>query len=120
MKTKKLPVKQQLSISCQRCCKSVGMYLDPANYIAEEKDIARFYAARGFEVCEHNGLLLLIHSNLPCPNLATNGCTIYEKRPEICRGYSGIDDMGDECLWSGLPQHKKAGKKTKKQNRDHK
>ncbi len=115
IKTKKLSTKQQLCISCRRCCKSVGMYLDPENYIASNEDVAKFYAARGFEIYEHNGLLLLIHPNLPCPNLADKGCRIYEKRPIICREYDGVEDLGSECLWSSLPEYKKRKKKSSKQ-----
>ncbi len=117
IKTKKLPIKQQLCIACRRCCKSVGMYLDPENYIAPKKEVARFYAARGFEIYEHSGLLLLIHPDLPCPNLTEKGCRIYSKRPAICREYSGVDDLGDECMWSTLPEYQKEKKKGTKQNR---
>ncbi|HTZ19005.1 MAG TPA: YkgJ family cysteine cluster protein [Dissulfurispiraceae bacterium] len=116
MKTKKLPIKQQLCIACRRCCKSVGMYLDPENYVTANEDVAEFYAVRGFEIYEHEGFLLLIHPDLPCPNLTEKGCRIYSRRPVICKKYSGLDDLGDECLWSSLPEYKKGKKKATKQS----
>ncbi len=114
-KPQKIPIKQQLCISCRRCCKSVGMYLDPENYIASNEEVAKFYAARGFEIYDHNGLLLLIHPILPCPNLTEKGCRIYSKRPTICREYDGVEDLGEECLWTTLPEYKKGKKKGSKQ-----
>jgi Fe-S-cluster containining protein len=112
LNTKELSVKQQLCITCRRCCKSLGMYLDPENYVSPKEDVAGFYAARGFEVYEHGELFLLIHPDFPCPNLTEKGCKIYNKRPNICKEYSGIEDLGEECLWSSLPEFRKE-KKTK-------
>jgi Fe-S-cluster containining protein len=117
MKKKELPIKQQMCLACRRCCQSIGMFLDPAVYVSPKKDVAQFYKARGFDVVEQGPLLLLVHQNFPCPNLTEKGCKIYKKRPNICKGYSGIEDFGKKCLWSKLPEHKeevKAAKKTPK------
>ena len=32
-----------------------------------------------------------IHAGHPCPNLSAKGCSTYEDRPEVCRGYA--------CSW---------------------
>lgn len=120
MKTKDIPIKQRLCISCRRCCKSIGIYVDPGVYAASQKDLVRFYRARGFKIYKRDHLLLFIHNDFPCPNLTQKGCKIYRKRPNVCRNYSGIEDFGKDCLWADLPEDTekkkcsaKAGKKRK-------
>ena len=103
---KKTTKKQQLCIECQKCCTKVGIYTDPAIYELSEKDIIHFYEARGATVSRSNEQLFIVF-DIPCPHLNLNGCDIYEKRPEICRIYSGKEEFGDECLWTSLSKKKK-------------
>lgn len=98
---KKLTKKQQLCIECKKCCTKVGVYTDPAIYELSEKDVIHFYEARGAEVSRSDDHLFIVF-DMPCPHLAQNGCNIYEKRPRICRIYSGQEEFGDECLWTAL------------------
>ena len=60
---------------------------------------------RGYDVRKDRGALLLSFP-LSCPHLTEDGCSIYEERPWSCREYNGIEDFGDECLWSGLKKKK--------------
>jgi Fe-S-cluster containining protein len=115
---KKLTKKQQLCIECKKCCTKVGVYTDPAIYELSEKDVIHFYEARGGTVTRSDDDLFIVF-DMPCPHLAQNGCNIYEKRPRICRIYSGQEEFGDECLWMSLakkekvwPQVKPVGRKS--------
>jgi len=101
--SKKLTKKQRLCIECRKCCTKVGVYTDPSIYELPENDVIHFYQARGAEI-SRSGSDLFILFDLPCPHLTTQGCAIYERRPRICRIYSGLEEFGDECLWSSLPK----------------
>ncbi|MEW5746444.1 MAG: YkgJ family cysteine cluster protein [Nitrospirota bacterium] len=105
MPSPKVSEKQKLCISCRKCCEAVGIYIDPENYIETKRELARFYRARGFHVTTEDGLLYLT-IDFPCPNLTKRGCAIYERRPRICKTYSGLDDFREHCLWSKLPEHR--------------
>ena len=100
---KKPTKKQQLCIECKKCCTKVGVYTDPAIYELSEKDVIHFYEARGAVVTKSDDHLFIVF-DLPCPHLAQNGCDIYEKRPKICRIYSGQEEFGEECLWTLLSE----------------
>ena len=104
---KKLTIKQQLCIECKKCCTKVGVYTDPSIYELSEKDIIHFYEARGATVTRSDDHLFIVF-DMPCPHLAENGCNIYEKRPRICRIYSGQEEFGNECLWTLLSKKKRA------------
>ncbi|MBI5102954.1 MAG: YkgJ family cysteine cluster protein [Nitrospirae bacterium] len=93
--------KQKLCLSCQKCCKSVGVYTHPDFFECSTKEVVDFYRMRGFRVKKERGALFLT-LDYPCPHLTPDGCGIYEKRPEICRNYDGMEDFGKGCLWSGL------------------
>ncbi len=99
-------LKQRLCIECQRCCKDVAVYTHPDFYECSMKEVLNFYKMRGFRVQKEKGAYLL-SLTFPCPHLTADGCSIYEKRPQSCRDYNGIEDFGDECLWSGLKKKKK-------------
>jgi Fe-S-cluster containining protein len=101
----KLTKKQQLCLSCLKCCSKVGVYTDPTIYELSEKDVINFYEARGATV-SRDGDHLFVMFDLPCPHLTKAGCNIYGKRPKICRIYSGLDEFGKECLWSSLSKKK--------------
>lgn len=93
--------KQKLCIECQKCCKNIAVYTHPDFYECSEKEVLAFYKMRGCDVQKENGAFLLSFP-LPCPHLTLDGCSIYEKRPQTCREYNGIEDFGDGCLWSRL------------------
>ncbi len=106
-----LPEKEQLCIACSRCCREIGIYTHPGLYTCSEEEIVKFYQTRGFTVEKSDEVLILTlkHS---CPHLTPKGCDIYKQRPRVCRDYSGLDDFGESCLWSALPECKKTrGKK---------
>ncbi len=111
-KKKKLTKKQQLCLSCLKCCSKVGVYTDPSIYELLEKDVVTFYEARGATM-SRDGDHLFVLFDLPCPHLTKAGCDIYDKRPKICRIYSGLDEFGEECLWSSLSKKKRPSKKAR-------
>ncbi len=61
-----------------------------------------FYEARGFQVArlEEDAIVLSIEQT--CPHLTPEGCDIYERRPKVCKEYSGVEDFGERCLLSKL------------------
>ncbi len=106
MKSKKQKEREALCKACQRCCKELYIYTHPVMYGCSAQKVIDFYEARGFSVTrlEKDALILGLH--YPCPHLTPQGCAIYEKRPQACREYSGIEDFGEECLWSTLERER--------------
>ena len=94
-------IKQKLCIECQKCCRDVSIYTRADLYNCSEKKVIEFYKTRGFDV-QKEGKSILLTLSMPCPHLTPDGCAIYEKRPRVCQEYDGMEDLGDECLWSGL------------------
>jgi Fe-S-cluster containining protein len=94
-------LKQQLCIECRKCCMQVGVYTDTSIYELTESEVVHFYEARGATVSKSDEELFIVF-DLPCPHITPKGCAIYEKRPEICRKYSGLHEFGDNCLWSQI------------------
>lgn len=72
--------------SCQMCCKDVAVY---TSYKKNDKEAIDFYRLRGFEIETDGEWVLLVLRNFPCPHLNSEGCTIYNHRPKVCRTYSG-------------------------------
>jgi len=105
--------KQKLCIECQKCCRDVSVYTRADLYNCSNRKVIEFYRTRGFKVHKEGDAILLTFS-IPCPHLTPDGCDIYEKRPEVCREYDGMEDFDEECLWSSRPINKsqKRGKKT--------
>lgn len=106
MEGSKLPEKQELCLSCRKCCMEVGIYTHAGFYTCGEGPIIDFYEKRGFTVTRSDELLVLT-IKVPCPHLKAEGCDIYENRPKVCMDYSGVDDFGKGCFWSSLPEHRK-------------
>jgi Fe-S-cluster containining protein len=104
-KPEKLTQKQQLCVDCRKCCGYVGVYTDPTIYELSEKEVIHFYEARGATVTR-DGEHLFIVFKLPCPHITPKGCAIYNKRPKICKIYSGLEEFGKECLWSSIEKKK--------------
>ena len=102
MKAKRLSEKERLCLSCLKCCRELSIYTHPVLYSCPAEDIVEFYEARGFHVVrlEEDAVVLTIGQT--CPHLTPDGCDIYERRPKVCREYSGIEDFGPGCLWSEL------------------
>lgn len=92
--------REKLCLSCMKCCREFSVYTHPILYGCSAEQIAEFYEARGFSVerLEEDAMVLTLRH--PCPHLTPDGCDIYERRPAVCREYSGIADFGDDCLWS--------------------
>lgn len=93
---------ERLCISCQKCCRELSIYTHPILYSCPAEDIVDFYEARGFHVdrLEEDAIVLSVEQT--CPHLTPEGCDIYDRRPKVCREYSGIEDFGERCLWSKL------------------
>jgi Fe-S-cluster containining protein len=102
MKPKALSEKERLCISCQKCCKEIFIYTHPVLYSCPADIVVDFYRARGFEITRLREDALILSLKHTCPHLTAEGCDIYEKRPQACVDYSGIEDFGDGCLWSTL------------------
>lgn len=73
------PDQTSICVGCGLCCD--GTLHDHAEYGDEDESIA---AAVGLEVIEKAGKRVFL---LPCPNLSCGACSVYSKRPGICRGY---------------------------------
>lgn len=101
-RTRKLTRKQELCIACQKCCKELGVYTFNGFYEDEEAAVVHFYETRGCTLTRGESGLMYLSMKIPCPHLTPAGCDIYDTRPEICRKYSGLEELGEECLWSGL------------------
>jgi len=102
--------KQKLCLECQRCCKEIGVYTHADFYDCSLKEVLKFYKMRGCSVEKDKGAILLTLP-VPCPHLTPDGCAVYEKRPQCCREYDGMEDFGDKCLWSTLKKQRSAKKK---------
>ncbi len=102
MKTKVLSEKEKLCIACQKCCKELFIYTHPVLYSCPAGPLVDFYRARGFDVKRLEEDAIILSFKHTCPHLTPEGCDIYEQRPEACVNYSGIEDFGEECLWSKL------------------
>ncbi len=94
--------KEKLCLACRKCCREISIYTHPVLYSCSAEKIVEFYEARGFDVqrLAEDGIVLSFKHD--CPHLTAAGCDIYERRPDVCRAYSGVEDFGDECLWSRL------------------
>ncbi len=103
VKASKFTKKQQLCGQCHKCCQKVGVYTDPAIYEMTEADVIHFYKAWGATITKSDDELFIIF-DIPCPHLTPTGCAIYEKRPKICRTYSGLDEFRDDGIWSSLSE----------------
>ena len=85
--------------ACQKCCKMIAM---DTTY-PYEHDVIEFYETRGFTVSEMlDGNCRLSTMNLPCPHLCESGCTIYDKRPDVCRIFDGSQFPDVNCAWNEL------------------
>lgn len=102
MERKVLSEKEKLCIACQKCCKELFLYTHPVLYSCPAETIVDFYRVRGFDVTRLEEDALILSFKHTCPHLTSEGCDIYEKRPQACVEYSGIEDFGEECLWSTL------------------
>lgn len=104
-----LTEKQHLCIACSKCCREIGVYTHYNLYDCSEKDFVQFYETRGFKVTKSEEVFVLT-LKLSCPHLTPVGCDIYEKRPQVCRDYSGLNDFGSDCFWAVLPEDQKKTK----------
>lgn len=82
----------KICVACQRCCKEVHVQ---TGILMNDEESVEFYRARGFITENRNGKVYL-RMNVPCPSLTEKGCGIYEKRPVVCRVYTG-ESLGDIC-----------------------
>ncbi len=111
MKSRTASANQKLCLSCRACCKELRFYTHPGLYACSYDELVEFYKARGCTVTRSEGLLVLSLQN-PCPYLADTGCTIYAKRPQVCRENTAKDELGKRCSRTALPEgRKKPGRK---------
>ena len=102
MKKRKLTKKQQLCLACQKCCKELFVYTHPLLYDCSAEELVNFYRTRGFDVAHLEEDAVVLSFKHTCQHLTPQGCDIYDERPLSCAQYSGLEDFGDECLWSTL------------------
>lgn len=104
---RKLTKKQQLCIACRKCCEELGVFTFNGFYEDAPADVQHFYEARGCTVTKSESGLIYLSMKVSCPHLTADGCAIYEKRPAICKKYSGLEELGEQCLWSTLKDGEK-------------
>lgn len=104
MEQRHLTEKERLCIACQKCCRELFVYTHPVLYDCPADFVVDFYRARGFDVTLMKEDAIIMSLKHPCPHLTEAGCDIYDTRPRACREYSGIEDFGDECLWSTIKE----------------
>jgi Fe-S-cluster containining protein len=79
---------------CSMCCKYVAIEIDAPESREDFENIKWYVAHKNVNVYVDSDDVWHIEFLTPCEFLGENGsCTIYEKRPKICRDYSP-----DECL----------------------
>jgi len=77
-------------LECGNCCRMIQPYLTA-------KDILLLQAGLGANGAAIRGLLidagdgLMVFQDKPCALLDGNKCTVYEHRPDDCRGYPHLD-----------------------------
>ncbi|GAB4390690.1 MAG: hypothetical protein Kow0025_24450 [Thermodesulfovibrionales bacterium] len=89
-----LSEENRICLECRRCCEDL---LIETAYRNSDADAAAFYRARGFKVSKGEAGRLVFEMTLPCPRLGEDGCSIYSRRPRVCRRYTGEDDYGRGC-----------------------
>lgn len=97
---------QELCIQCRKCCNDVQI---DTGYENDDREAAEFYKKRGFKIVKGDDGYISLEIAFPCPQLGPEGCSIYSKRPKVCREYTGITDYGKACFLTGL---KKKPRKT--------
>lgn len=79
------------------CCKVIAVR---AAINPQHMQTKHFYETRGCKIIPTDVLPLIV---IPykCVHLTDAGCSIYDKRPAICRNYDGRKDpvMFYTCLW---------------------
>ena len=86
--------KNELCLSCQWCCRNILMRVP-----AIDEPFMQFYHAWGVHLEMFDGLLFAV---LPhkCQHITEKGCGIYDKRPVVCRGANGSDEITKmRCQW---------------------
>ncbi len=107
MNPKELTEKERLCLACRRCCTEISVYTHPVLYTCSAEKIVDFYRARGFDVTRLEEDAIILSFRHVCPHLTADGCDIYDTRPSACAEYSGIEDFGEDCLWSTLEEYRK-------------
>jgi Fe-S-cluster containining protein len=92
--------KSELCLKCLKCCTYIAV---PSIIDSNNAFVVNFYKTRGCKTFVHKNILMIV-IEYKCPHLTENGCSIYDKRPIICKNYDGrldetIKVMGDICLW---------------------
>ncbi|MCS7204127.1 MAG: YkgJ family cysteine cluster protein [Leptospiraceae bacterium] len=87
-KEEKSLTSQEKCILCHGCCMYITVPLDPPDNEETIENYLWYLYHRNIEVyLDHNDQWQLLVKT-PCENLLPNGlCSIYEKRPKICREY---------------------------------
>lgn len=93
--------KSALCLQCQKCCKVLPISLRYEPESAMFKTISTFFIEHGCDAMVIGNTFVISVQHV-CQHLTEEGCSIYEKRPEVCRNYDGRKDprLARECLWS--------------------
>ncbi len=89
-----------------RCCRYIALPFDrPENY--EEFDFVRWFLSHRGMSLFLDGEIYYLLAQTPCRYLdQENRCTVYSRRPQICRDYSSQScEYGEENPYEGYFEH---------------
>jgi Fe-S-cluster containining protein len=86
---------------CKTCCKNFLLNGKRVAHVFLKDDEFTNFEYSNLEVVKPKSIVLKVKSNGDCIYLGSNGCTVYDKRPEQCRTYP---------FWSDLMNNKKQWK----------
>ena len=79
------------------CCKDVTVEIDEPTTVEDWDEIRWMVSHKNVSVYQDNEEDWVVEFKTPCAKLDESGkCTVYDKRPDICRGH----DL-DTCVYNG-------------------
>ena len=75
-------------LGCEHCCKYVALEIDKPEDKSDFEQIRWFLAHKDVWVFIDHDDSWNVQFNTRCEKLGDGLCSIYDSRPEICRGYS--------------------------------
>jgi Fe-S-cluster containining protein len=81
-------IKQNPCAGCSMCCRYIAMEIDRPEEKKDVEQIRWFLLHKDVWIFIDHDHSWNIQFNTPCEKLDGHLCSIYEKRPQICRDYS--------------------------------
>lgn len=80
--------------NCSKCCESISL---PLIWQGVDKNTRRWIKYHNLSIKKINNEL---HIDIPikCSKLIDNRCSIYEKRPDVCKEYDCQDELTKKFL----------------------